>query len=220
LDNRELCAAPSIKDFITGLAEIKTSGPFLSFSVFHLFYALELMSKRRVGRDNLAVKLNVGGGAVRTILNRLVSGGLVRVSRAGCVLTSEGLAVWRELERIFPKRTAFSATELSSFPFNYAYLVKNCGDKVGSGMEQRDAAIVAGALSGLVIIFRGGRLCINSVCDDVGAAFPDASGLIVRELGPVENDVVVISGGESFAEAMSGAFAASWSLIGGKRVRL
>ncbi len=189
----------------------------MSFSVFHLFYALELMSKKRVGRDTLANKLNVGRGAVRTILNRLVGAGLVRASRAGCILTPAGLEVWQEIEKLFPKRTPFAPTELSPAPFNYAFLIKNHGDKVGSGMPQRDAAIVAGALTSLVIVIRNGRWCINSICEDIGEMFPDDAQRIVLELAPGENDAVVISGAYSASQAMRGAFAASWSLIGGKR---
>jgi DNA-binding MarR family transcriptional regulator len=202
----------ALKGFITGLAEIKSSGQSLSFSVFHLFYALELMSEKTVGRNKLAEQLNVGEGAVRTIVSRLVGASLMTTSKAGCTLTVEGLHVWREFEEVFPRRVEFLRTELTPSEFNYAFLVKGSGSKVGSGIEQRDAAIVAGAVRALVIVFRSGRLLIESVSDDIGEAFPKAASQILRDLEPQDDDVIVIAGGDTALKAMHGAFAASWSL--------
>ena len=202
----------ALKGFITGLAEIKSSGQSLSFSVFHLFYALELMSEKTVGRSKLAEQLNVGEGAVRTILSRLVGAGLMTASKAGCALTVEGLRVWQGFEKVFPRRVEFLRTELAPSEFNYAFLVKGSGGKVGSGIEQRDAAIVAGALRALVIVFRSGRLRIESVSDDIEEAFPKAASQILRHLKPQDDDVIVIAGGDTALKAMHGAFAASWSL--------
>ena len=67
----------SLKKFIQEIAGKKYPGPSTSFTVFHIFYALELMSQKPLGRDKLAKKLNVGDGAVRTIVSRLRNAGLI-----------------------------------------------------------------------------------------------------------------------------------------------
>lgn len=205
-----------LKVLITGLAEIKSSRQPLSFSVFHLFYALELLSEKTVGRDKLAEQLNVGQGAVRTLVGRLVGAGLMSTSNSGCALTVDGLRVWRELEEVFPRRGGFLRTELTPSEFNYAFLVKGSGGMVGSGIEQRDAAIVTGALCALTIVFRSGRLRIESVSDDIGEAFPKAASQILRDLKPQDDDVIVIAGADTALKAMRGAFAASWTLLGSR----
>ena len=71
----------SLKKFIQEVAGKKAPGPSTTFTVFHVFYALELMSKETIGRNKLAKKLNVGDGAVRTIISRLREAGLIDTSR-------------------------------------------------------------------------------------------------------------------------------------------
>src|SRR3989304_10111019 len=96
----------TLKEFIKSLAGAKAPGPNTTFTVFHIFYALELMSQKTIGRNKLAEKLNVGEGAIRTIISRLVDAGLIITSKEGCTLTSKGKCVWREFEEAFPKRMA------------------------------------------------------------------------------------------------------------------
>lgn len=182
-----------------------------------MFYALEFLSQHKViGRSRLPEHLYVGEGTVRTLLGRLIETGLVKISRSGCALTDKGLRVWWELEQVFPRRTEFYWTELTSSIFSYAFLIKGGGYKVRSGIEQRDAAIVAGALCAVVVVFKDGRLRIKSVCDDVEKTFPIVARQILGDLNPQEDDAIVIAGGDTPMRAMRGAFAASWSLLGGK----
>ncbi len=218
LKRQEIHETVTLKDFIAGLAEIKAPGRLLSFSEFHLFYALELMSQDTIGRSELAEQLNVGEGSTRTILSRLVAAGLVTTSKMGCVLTAEGLHVCRKFKKVFPRQTEFLWTELTPSKFNYAFLIRQSGSKVRSGMEQRDAAIVAGAMRILVVVFQGGHLRINSITDDLEETFPKVASQILRELKPREDDVIVIAGGDTALKAMHGAFSASWTLLGTEEV--
>ena len=202
----------TLKGLINSLTETK-NGQFLSFSGFHFFYALELMSENRVGRNKLAEQLNVGEGAVRTLLIRLKGAGLVTTSKSGCMLTDEGLRVWRELDKFFPGRAAFFRSELTPFNFNYGFVIRNGADKVNSGIEQRDKAIVVGAERALIFVFRNGQLRINYVSNDIEETFPMVARQILQQLKPQENDAVVIASGETPLKAMHGAFSASWSLL-------
>jgi len=92
----------------------------------------------------LAEKLNVGEGAIRTIISRLKDAGLIVTSKEGCNLQIRGLASGKNLE-VFPKRIKIEKTPLTTSEYNYAFLVKNKGHKVKSGIDQRDAAIMGGA---------------------------------------------------------------------------
>jgi predicted transcriptional regulator len=206
--------AASLKKFIQGIAGKKAPGPSTTFTVFHIFYALELMAKETLGRNKLAKKLNVGDGAVRTIISRLRNAGLIETSKEGCSLTKKGLEIWRQFEQVFPKRIEIQKSELSESEFNFAFLVKNSGQKVRSGIDQRDAAIIAGARKALVSVFKNGHLHIESVSDSIEKDYPKAASQILKQLAPEDNDVIIIAGADSALKAKRGAFAASWSLIG------
>ena len=75
--------AASLKKFMQQIAGKKAPGPSTTFTIFHVFYALELLSQKSLGRNKLAEKLNVGDGAVRTIISRLKEAGLIETSKEG-----------------------------------------------------------------------------------------------------------------------------------------
>jgi predicted transcriptional regulator len=202
------------KKYVESLASEKAPGPSTTFSMFHIYYALELMAQKPIGRNRLAQKLSVGEGAIRTIVNRLKDEQLIVTAKEGCRLTPKGIEVWQKFEELFPQRTEVEQTELTRSPFNYAILVKNSGHKIGSGIEQRDAAIMGGAKRALAIVSKEGHLIIDSVSGSVEKEFPEASAKILHNLTPEENDVIIIAGAENLVKAKRGAFAAAWVLIG------
>ncbi len=102
---------------------------------------------------------------------------------------------------------------MAASEFNFAFLVKNSGEKVESGIDQRDAAIIAGARKALVIVYKNEHLIIESVSDCIEQKYPKAANLILSELNPQDNDVIIIAGAESTLKAKRGAFAASWALV-------
>ena len=208
-----LVMTSSFKRLIESLASPKGPGPSTTFSVFHIFSALELIAKKPIGRNKLAKKMKVGEGAVRTIISRLRDSGLIATSKEGCVLTEKGISVWQNFESVFPKRVEIKKTALTTSDYSYSFLVKNKGDKVKSGIDQRDAAIMGGARRAIVIVFKSGRLIIDSVSDSVKKDFPEAADIILEKLNPEENDVIIIAGANSPFKAKRGAFAASWVLI-------
>lgn len=202
------------KKFIESLARPKGPGPSTTFSMFHIFYALELMAEKPIGRTKLAEKLNVGDGAIRTIISRLKDAGLIVTSKEGCKLTDKGLSVWKRFEEVFPKRIKIEKTPLTTSEYNYAFLVKNRGHKVKSGIDQRDAAIMGGARRAVAIVSKNGHLVIESVSNSIEKDFPEASNKILKDLKPEDNDVIIIAGADNPLKAKRGAFAASWILLG------
>ena len=201
------------KRFIESLASPKGPGPSTTFSMFHIFYALELMAEKPIGRTKLAEKLNVGEGAIRTIISRLKDAGLIATSKEGCNLTDKGLSVWKNFAEVFPKRVKIEKTPLTTSKYNYAFLVKNRGNKVKSGIDQRDAAIMGGARRAIVIVSKKGHLVIESVSNSIEKDFPEAANKILKNLKPEDNDVIIIAGADDPIKAKRGAFAASWVLL-------
>jgi predicted transcriptional regulator len=205
------------KNFIESLARPKGPGPSTTFSMFHIFCALELMAEKPIGRTKLAEKINIGEGAIRTIISRLKDAGLIVTSKEGCNLTDKGLNVWEKFAEVFPKRNKIKKTSLTTSEYNYAFLVKNRGHKVKSGIDQRDAAIMGGARRAVAIVFKNGRLMIESCSNSIEKDFPEAANRILKDLKPEDNDVIIIAGADNLLKSKRGAFAASWALLGNNK---
>jgi DNA-binding MarR family transcriptional regulator len=201
------------KSFIEDLANQKAPGPSTTFSVSHVFFALELISRKAIGRNSLAKKLEVGEGAIRTIIKRLRDAGLITTSREGCGLTNKGAKVWAQFEEYFSKHVEIGKTDLTKADYNYAFLVNNSGQKIRSGIEQRDAAIMAGAKRAIIIVCKEGRLTIESVSTNLEKQFPEAANQILKAMQPKDNDALIIVGAGTLQKAKRGAFAASWTLV-------
>lgn len=201
------------KRLLEKIASEKAPGPSPKFSIINLLQAIELIAEKPIGRNKLADCLSVGEGAVRTMINRLKEADLITTSKAGCSLTKEGLKLWREYTSVFEKKTEIKANELALADYNYAILVKNRGYKVKSGVEQRDAAVMAGAKGATTIMLKKGRLIIPSVSDNVAEDFPKVTNQTIKLLQPKENDVVIIVSADTLRKAEYGTLAAAWTLL-------
>ena len=210
-----MTSTAEFKKFIESLASEKAPGPSTTFSMFHIYYALELMAQKPIGRTKLAEKLSVGEGAIRTIVHHLQDAGLIVTAKAGMRLTEKGEKTWLKFEKLFPKRVEVEKNQLTHSNYNFAILVKDSAQKVKSGIEQRDAAIMGGAKRALAIISCEDHLTIHSVTNSIEAEYPEAAKIILREIKPEDNDVIMIAGSdEDPVKARRGAFAAAWVLIG------
>jgi predicted transcriptional regulator len=174
--------------------------------------AIDLIAEKKVGRSKLAENLKVGEGTVRTIIERLKNADLMVTSKTGCTLTARGLRFWKEYKSIFAKKVQIEKNELTLANSNFAILTKNSGHKVETGVEQRDASVMAGAKGATTIIFKSGHLTIPSVSNDVSKDFPKA-GKQIMFLQPKENDVIIIVSADSPEKAEYGALAAAWTLL-------
>jgi len=205
----------TFRELLEKITSVKAPGPSPTFSVFHILRAMELIYEREIGRSKLAEKLNVGEGSVRTIVARFKDAGLIKTSKAGCALTGKGSRLWKEYKSVFKKKMEIGKSELALANYSFAILIKNRGDKVKSGVEQRDAAVMAGAKAATTIVFKEDRLIIPSVSNNVGEDFPEAANLIIRHLEPEENDVIVIGSADTLGKAEYGTLAAAWTLFNG-----
>ncbi|MEM1563367.1 MAG: DUF4443 domain-containing protein [Candidatus Bathyarchaeia archaeon] len=202
-----------VKNILEKIVSEKVIGPAPTFSVLHILRAMEIVSEKPVGRSKLAQELKIGEGVVRTIINRLKRAGLILTSKAGCQLTVKGLKLFEEYRKTLRKRAKLEEAGLMPASFNSAILVKNCGNKVKSGIEQRDAAVRVGAKGATTIILKNGRLVIPSVCDDLSRDYPKIAEELITLLQPEENDVIVVAGADSLELAEYGAAAAAWTLL-------
>lgn len=203
----------SFKRLLEKITGKMAPGPSPTFSILHMLRAIELIEERAIGRSKLAEELEVGEGAVRTMISRLKDAGIITTSKRGCTLTSKGVKLWDDYRTVFRRKVEVGKSELTLADYNFAILVKNCGHRVKSGMEQRDAAVMVGGRGATTIMFKRGRLVIPSVSDDVGEDFPEPANQLIRLLEPEDNDVVVIGSADSLVKAEYAALAAAWTLL-------
>jgi len=203
-----------LKRLLESLLEEKAPGPYPSFLIFHLIKALEFIAQTgKVGRGKLSEELKIGEGATRTLIERFRDADLVSASRKGCSLTAKGEKVWSEFQSTFPQKTQMNRNELTLADCNVAVQISGGADKVRAGLEQRDAAVIAGARGAITMVFRSNKLVVPTISKDVAQDFPIVFSQITALMRLKENDAVVIGSADSWNQAEFGALAAAWTLI-------
>ncbi len=186
----------------------KAPGRTSDFTEAYVFKALRIIQEHRLGRKQLSERLGLGEGTIRTLVKRLLEEGLVETSRLGMSLTERGKIVVKDINKVllgieFPKTSITVADE------NFAVLVKKVSRNIRHGIEQRDAAILAGAKGASTLIMEAGELVMPSVETSVD----DASLEFLKILEPEEGDVVVIGSADSLLLAEIGAYTAALRLL-------
>ena len=153
----------------------------------------KISSKQPFGRKALVDETGLGEGSIRTILAKLDGYGLINSSRSGRSLTLDGEKVKERLDKII--RIADVGTlSITKAPYNVAVKVKGGAEKVNTGMEQRDAAIKAGARGAITITVREGSIIIPGFGPDVDVRekYPDDAVKLIKILEADDGDAIII----------------------------
>jgi hypothetical protein len=190
-------------------------GPSPSFTQVHVFLAfLVVGDSTMIGRQALAKETGVGPGAVRTILKKLTESRYVETIASGCRLTSLGRQVHAQLRRILSQVVFLDAASLSVGRVQASARVKGGGRRLGSGIEQRDAAILVGASGATTYAIRNGRFTIPGGSRNCEKDFPSPAWRVLRsELQLREGDAVVLCGAEDAQKARVGTVSAALTLL-------
>ncbi|MEM0481539.1 MAG: DUF4443 domain-containing protein [Nitrososphaerota archaeon] len=189
-------------------------GPTPSFSHFHVVRAIYLIADSPgIGRKRLAEALGLGEGVARTLLSRLKIEGLVETDRTGCFLTGKAQALYSELMARMGRPRLLEIRDTWPYPVSVGIVVKGVADLVKRGLEQRDAAIRAGAKGAMTLVYQAGRLLMPAV-SDVTAEHPEFANKILEAMRPEEGDAIIISGAENLHDAENGVVAAALATLG------
>lgn len=204
----------NITAVLLDLAKQKGIGPLPSFSEIHVLKTLLLLTEGSpIGRAKLSDRLRIGEGATRTLVESLRDAKLITVSKPGCTLTSKGLNLTRSLRKKLVKVASVPRTSISSQNHNYGVLVRQGADQVRNGLEQRDAAIRAGAAIGVTLVKKGGKLYIPPKNEFTDPKFEESVQIFETIFHPLENDVIIVCGAGDDARAEEGALAAASTLL-------
>jgi hypothetical protein len=200
-------------DELANLMKSKPAGPRPFFSEVHLIRCLELVKARYYGRKELVRKLGLGEGSVRTIVGVLRSAGFIEVHRAGAKLTEDGRRILASLRESFSEGVAVPAGRSVVDVYNVAILVRGAGDRANTGIEQRDAAMMAGSSGASTFVYSSGKLIFPGMYEDLSEYDSKLADAIIRKLNPEEGDAVVVGSAGDPDLARIGGIAAALTLI-------
>ncbi len=201
-------------DRLGALKDSDYRGPKAGFSEAHVVKAMmEIGERKKVGRTRLASLLNLGQGEIRTLLKRLRENGLIEIVSNGCQLTELGKRNYFELSKVIPWRSSIDGSSLCIGSYCFAIIIRGKSAKVTKGLEQRDAAIRAGASGALTVIYSGKKFKEPSEGGDCEASGISEPWISIRKSEPKNNDVIIVSGGEEPLEAEYGGWAAALTLL-------
>jgi len=165
----------------------------LSFGIGHIFKALQLAKLNgHISRDSLEKELSLGGGSIKTLVKHLKTTGMIKTSNAGTILTEKGERIISQILLHIPKETVIPQSSITVGKFNYAVLVKNIANSIHSGIEQRDIAIKSGATGATTLLFNDDKFLVPKTNYNALAEESKIQKVLVKNLGPNDNDVVII----------------------------
>ena len=145
-------------DALRAVAARKGSGKTLTFGVPHVLKSVQMMHRHGyVGRAAFCRGLGMGEGAVKTLVGHLREAGMARTARAGTHLTESGSQVAAGVDEAMPAEAALEPSDATGGRAGHAVLVRGRAGAVGSGVEQRDMAIVYGASAAVTLVYRDGE---------------------------------------------------------------
>ena len=200
----------SFKPLLRRVAEKTAPGRAPSYGEAQILRALEITSEGDIGRAALGARIGVGEGVVRTLTKRLISEGLIDVSTRGISTSKKGQKLLKEAHSVIIAGVEAPSTKDTVGDYNYALLIRGAASRVRFGLEQRDAALLAGARGATTIVFRKGMMIIPGM---ERSPTPSLVSCLEDQFSLAEGDAVVIGTGDTAIEAETGAYSAALSLV-------
>jgi len=209
--------APSSPLTLEALRDVLSSeykGPRAVFSEIHVLKAiLAIGAAGAVGRGKLGSLVGLGQGEVRTLIKRLKENDLILIQPDGCRLSRKGEREFQRLREKIPWSSSVEARSLGIGVKCAAVLVRGAGRSVRKGIEQRDAAVRAGAIGAFTALFANGRFIIPGEGVDCEKDGPRGLWSAARAEVPREGDVLIVVGADSDEAAELGTLAAALTLF-------
>lgn len=197
---------------------VTRKGPGHLFQPAHFILALKTIKERgHIGRYELGRILDLGGGSIRTLINRLKDEELITVEgKKGHILTEQGERVLEDMNKfLITIENLDMVEELTSGKFNIGCQVRGLAPKIGSGIGLRDAAIAVGAKSITSLIYtKTKQLEIPTLGKDyLKNEHPNLIDYLLSTFNYLEDDVLIICGADTEILAKLGAITAILSIL-------
>lgn len=189
-------------------------GPSPAYAAAHVIkFLLILASEETMGRITLSRRLGIGEGSVRTIIKRLLELSLISVDAVGgCHLTETGRSAVSELQEIIVSRGEIELSEMGVQAPAFAIHLR--GLTISPSLTKlRDVAVRNGAEGMMVLQFKGGKLHLPQMSEDISKDYPTVDATIKSRLNPKDQDLILIGFAKDQPAAELGALSASLNLI-------
>ncbi len=201
---------------LQALSRLPSPGPAPAFTHVDVSQAiLTIGDEGQIGRIELSRRLGIGEGAIRTIIKHLTQANIITIEKGGCALTRRGAQLYKSLRSRVSKISSMDARALALDKVSAAVLIRGSGHLVKRGIEQRDAAIRAGATGACTLVFQGREFLMPMSESEewrLGQDDPLFQDL-KNAFNPEEGDVVVVSSASGRVLAEHGAMAAALTFM-------
>ena len=175
---------------LRAVARRKGSGKTLTFGVPHVLKAVEMMHRQKyVSRAAFCDGLQMGEGAVKTLVGHLRESGMADSVRAGTFLTEKGSGVAADMAGAMPAEAPLEPSPEDGA--GHAVLVRGRAGSIRSGIEQRDMAVVCGASAALTLVYRDGVFSFPGERRDALEGRPGVLAALAAK--PREGDVLIVA---------------------------
>ena len=192
----------------------KGSSKILTFSIPHVFKALQMLSNEKfVSRSKFGKEIHLGEGAVKTLISHLKENRLVNSTRSGTYLTEEGTKLVNQIQKIIPVECKVRKSNLIHGRYNHAILLKKYSKSINRGLEQRDFAILYGSTGCITILFKKNRFVFPGDEKECFEKNDYTKNILLKNMVPEDGDVVIISSSDDpFVSEISAKNSALWTL--------
>jgi hypothetical protein len=199
---------------IQNIVSRKGSAKVLTFSVPHVFKALQLLYLDQfVSRATFCAQLRMGEGAVKTMIAHLREEAFVDSTKSGTFLTNKGRNFVKSLHDVMDSECVIPKCNIARSKFNYGVILRKYSSATKSGMEQRDYAILYGASGATTIQYKDDQFVFPKENIDCLAGDPKTKKILVDNMRPRNGDLIIIaSADDPFVAEIAAKNSALWTL--------
>ena len=165
----------------------------LSFDAVHVLVTLQTIKKNsKTSRAELGKILDLGGGSIKTLVKHLKMNDLIQTSNAGMKMSENGEKLLLQISNLITDGIQIPKCPIVVGRYNYAVLVRGVASTIGTGIEQRDEAIRAGASGATTLLYKDGKFLMPGNESRQVQSISGIKDVIIKNLMPENGDVIII----------------------------
>lgn len=186
----------------------------LSFDAVHVLITLQTIKKNsKTSRAELGKILDLGEGSIKTLVKHLKMNDLIQTSNAGMKMSESGEKLLEQISSIVTDGIQIPKCPIVVGRYNYAVLARGMASTIGSGIEQRDEAIRAGASGATTLLYKDEKFLMPGNESKQVQSITEIKGAIIKNLMPEDGDVIIIGSAQKHNISEMAAKKAALSLI-------
>lgn len=186
----------------------------MTFSIPHVFKALQLLYlEKYVSRSKFCKELQLGEGAIKTLISHLKDAKIADTTKSGTFLTTKGKKISEDLKKVIDSECRLKGCKITNSKYDHAIILKNYSFAIKSGLEQRDYAILYGSSGCITLLFQNDHFVFPGEQEDCLMEDHNTRKKLLENLKPENEDVIIISSSVNpFVAEVSAKNAALWTL--------